>query len=148
MDGQRRGEALDTARLLIDSKARAPRIEAEPSRGLPVWACRRILGDGERGALRGAQRRDPGPGSRHLVQAFLLGLVALAPAGDLETERVAVELQALLGVAHDDRRVIDPEEDAIARPLPAGFALPGGELENLERVAVRVLEGERADATG
>ena len=73
---------------------------------------------------------------------------ALAPADDAKPQGVAVEPQALLGISHDDRRVIDAEEHAVARPLPAGVAFAGRELHDFEGVAVRIREGERADAAG
>jgi hypothetical protein len=44
--------------------------------------------------------------------------------------------------------VIDAEEHAVARTLPARVALARRELEDLERVPIRVLEVERANTAG
>jgi len=56
---------------------------------------------------------------------LLLGVVVFALADDLHPERVVIEPQRLVGVADDDRGVIDPEEHRserchLASPLSAG----------------------------
>ena len=65
--------------------------------------------------------------AEHVVQMFLLDVVVLALAGDLQPERVAVEAERRVGVVDHDGGVIDPEEHARgaaratwAAPLPGG----------------------------
>src|SRR5207245_2984543 len=81
-----------------------------------------------------------------VVEPLLLRPVVLAPAHGPHAEDVPVEAEARLGVAHDDRGVVDTEEHAVTGPMPAGVALVGRELEDLERVPVGIPEVEGADA--
>ena len=82
------------------------------------------------------KRRDAQPGAEHVVQVLLLDVVVLALAGDLQAERVAIEAQRRVGVVDDDRRVIDAEEQPVAR-VPLREALAGGKVQDLEEVADR-----------
>src|SRR5437762_1668787 len=86
--------------------------------------------------------------SSDLVQVLLLGPIVLALALHLESQEIAIEAEARRRVAGDDRRVVDAEEQPAGRSLPLGVALPGRELQDLQHMAVRVLEVEGADAAG
>src|SRR5207247_10918058 len=94
------------------------------------------------------ERGDPEASSEDLVQVLLLGAVVLARSGHSEPERIAVAAEAPLGVSDHDGRVIDAEEEAVARPAPLGVPLVGRELEDLEGMAVGILEIEGADPPG
>src|SRR5206468_4706304 len=91
------------------------------------------------------KRRDAKACAKDVVQALLLRPVVLALACHSEAERVPVAAEALRRVADDDRRVVDAEEEAIARLVPLQIPLAPREPQDLERVAVRILEVERAD---
>src|SRR5262249_9443421 len=92
------------------------------------------------------QRRDAEPHAEDVVQTLLLRTVVLALAGHLEPERVPVAPETLRGVSDDNSRVVDAEEQAVARLAPLRVALARWEPENFKGVAVRVLEVERSDA--
>lgn len=62
-----------------------------------------------------------------------------------EPQLAAVESQALLSPVNDDRRVIDPLEQCLARLMPERLALTGRELDQLQRMSVRIAEIERLD---
>lgn len=68
---------------------------------------------------------------KHVVQVLLLGVVVFALADDLHPERVVIEPQRLVGVADDDRGVIDPEEQPIGA-MPSREPLVGGELQDFQ----------------
>jgi len=84
----------------------------------------------------------------HGVQPLLFDAPVLARAGDAAAQHIAIELQARLRVRHDDRRMVDAEEQPVGRLLPARVALAGREPDDFENVAVRITETERADAAG
>src|SRR5258705_3175304 len=90
------------------------------------------------------ERRDAEAGAKDVVQALLLRPVVLALACHSKAERIPIAAKALRGIADDDRGVVDAKEEAIA-PAPLRIALAGREPQDLERVAVRVLEVKRAD---
>ena len=70
------------------------------------------------------------------------------PPATAQPDQVAVEVGAALGVATRDGRVVDAEEQPAARRCHFGLALVGRELEQLQRMAVRVLELVGLDAGG
>src|SRR6185369_5628267 len=76
---------------------------------------------------------------------FLLCAVVLARAGDAQAECVAIKLQTRLGVADDDRGVIDAKKQFVFL-LPLLLAFAFRELQNLEPVLVRVSKVKRFDA--
>jgi hypothetical protein len=79
---------------------------------------------------------------------LLLGAVVLAAARDAETQRVAIEGEARLGIADHDRGVVDAQEEPPVGLLPARVALPLREGDQLEEVSVRVAKVEGLDAGG
>src|SRR5215470_12517902 len=81
-----------------------------------------------------------------VVQVLLLSSEVLALTGHLESERVAVEPQALLGVAYDYGGVIYAQEQFVRWLAPLCCSFVGRKLQNLERVTVRVFEVERFDS--
>src|SRR5262249_20751834 len=56
-----------------------------------------------------------------------------------------VTLQAYLGIFHDDRRVVDAEEEAVARTMPPRIPLSRREPQDLQRVTLGILEVKGAD---
>src|SRR5438094_9135271 len=81
-------------------------------------------------------------GAKYVVQMLLRCSIILALAGHAHSEQVAVELEAGLGVPHHDGRVIDGEEEFAGRPVPFFCALIRGELKNLYRMLIWILEVE------
>src|SRR5579862_2830516 len=77
---------------------------------------------------------------------LLLGAVVLTHAGDAQPEGVAVEAQARRGVGDHNSRVIDAEEECLARGMPFWQSLARWERKNFEIVTVRVTKVERLDA--
>jgi hypothetical protein len=59
-----------------------------------------------------------------------------------------IETHAGACVRNRDRRVIDPEKEAIGALLPTCVTLAGGEVNQLKRMTVRILEIERRNAGG
>lgn len=57
-------------------------------------------------ARRCAQARDPEPRAGNVVQPFLLRAVVETVTGDSQPQEIAVEAQALVSVAYDDRGVV------------------------------------------
>src|SRR5262249_50816378 len=74
------------------------------------------------------------------------GSEVLAVAGDFESKRVPVELQALLRVGHHDGRMVYPKKQLVRGLMPFWRAFVRRKLQNLERVTVRVFEVERSDS--
>jgi hypothetical protein len=93
---------------------------------------------------------DPQARPEDAVQVLLLLTPVLARAGNAEAEEVAVELQAGIRVGDDDGRMVDAEKEQISRTraAPLRVSLPLREPDQLESVAVRVLEVEGLDAAG
>src|SRR2546428_10130488 len=85
------------------------------------------------------------PGSEDIVQMFLLCAVVLALSSHSHSEYVTVELQTAVGIAYDDRRVINAKEHFVAWTMPSVQALVRRKLENFQRVTVRILEIEGPD---
>ena len=89
----------------------------------------------------------PEVGAEDAVQLLLLRPVVLGLARHLEAQRVPPDGEAPLGVFDGDGGVVDAEEEAVLR-LPARVALAGRELEDLEVMAVGILEVKGLDAAG
>src|SRR5438309_11345272 len=70
------------------------------------------------------------PGSEDIVQMFLLCAVVLALSSHSHSEYVTVELQTAVGIAYDDRRVINAKEHFVAWTMPFVQALIRRKLEN------------------
>src|SRR5262245_16522591 len=100
------------------------------------------LDTGTRGS---PERRDAQTCAKDVVQALLLGPVILTLTSHAKAERVPITAKALSGVADDNCRVIDTKEKPVARSVPSLISLAYGKPQDLERMAVRVLEVERAD---
>src|SRR5262245_25261112 len=77
---------------------------------------------------------------------FLLGAVILARAGDVETERVSIELQTRFRVADNDGSMIDSKKQFVFL-LPLLIAFAFGKLQYFEPVLVRIAKVESLDAT-
>src|SRR6516164_2105817 len=77
---------------------------------------------------------------------LLFGAIVFTFARDLAPECVAVELQAGIRVADNDRRVINPEKKVAGGLMPFRGAFVRRELQNFKWVAVRVLEIKRPNA--
>src|SRR5215471_10981016 len=95
----------------------------------------------------GAQRRDADVGAGHRRQAFLFDTPVIARAGDAQAEAVPIESDTLVGIGYRDRAMVDAEKQPVLL-LPARLALVGRELDQFERMAVRVAEIDGADAAG
>jgi hypothetical protein len=84
------------------------------------------------------------------IEVALLDAAALqrdlAIARNFEAQSIPVEGEAAVGIP--DRRVVDAEEQLVARTVPFWVALALGKLEDLQMVAVGVLEVESLDAAG
>ncbi len=72
---------------------------------------------------------------------FLFNALVVAFPGHPQSQQIAVEGEAPIGIPHHDGGVIDAEEEGLP-VLPARVALIGRELQNLERMAVRITEVE------
>src|ERR1700739_614178 len=96
--------------------------------------------------LRGAQRSDAQMGAKNAVESLLLDAEVLARPGDPQAKHVAVEAQARVGVAYDDRRMVDAEKQPATFCVPLCRALVGRKGQQLEVVAIWVAEVERLDA--
>src|SRR5215831_4184073 len=92
--------------------------------------------------------RDVHPRTEHVRQMLLFDAIILALPGYPQSKQVPVEPQTGLGVAHRDRRVVDPHEQLVSRPMPLWIAFIRGELQDLQRMAVRIFEVERPYAGG
>src|SRR5204863_9556789 len=68
-------------------------------------ARRQVFEKLDAGPRRGPQRGDAQPGAENIIEAFLLGTVVLALAGDLHPQPVSIKTQAGLCVCNDDRGV-------------------------------------------
>jgi len=90
-----------------------------------------------------SQPRDPETRALDVVEPFLLEAEVPALSGHGKPQEIAVEAEAPLGVRHDDGRVVDAEKEAGRRRLPARIALAGWEPDQLEVMAIGVLEVER-----
>src|SRR5215831_13135823 len=74
---------------------------------------------------------------------LLFGAIVFTFASDRESECVAVELQAGIRVADNDRRVINPEKKVAGGLMPFRGAFVRRELQNFKWMPVRVLEIKR-----
>src|SRR5579885_1363937 len=79
---------------------------------------------------------------------LLLGSVILALSGHAQAEQVAIEPQAGFGIGDRNGGVVYSEEQTIALPVPFGIPFVFGELQDFERMLVRILEIERLDSSG
>src|SRR6516225_3353821 len=77
---------------------------------------------------------------------LLFGAIVFTFASDRESECVAVQLQAGIRVADNDRRVINPEKKLAGGLMPSRGAFVRRELQNFKGMAVRVLEIKRPNA--
>jgi len=98
-----------------------------------------ILEELDPGSDRRAQTRDPHMRARHPGKPLLLDAPVLASAGDPQTQAAPIKGEARLGVFHDDRAMVDAEEQPVLF-LPAGSALAARKLDQLERVIVGIPE--------
>src|SRR5712692_9856860 len=95
---------------------------------------------------RSTKARDSQPCTEDVVQVLLLSSVIFALAGDAHPQRVAIEVQARIRVADDNRSVIDAEKQFIVSLVPPRIALAQGKLENFEKVTVWVTKIKGTDA--
>src|SRR6266550_5615963 len=86
------------------------------------------------------------PGSQDIVQMFLLSAVVLTLPRHPHAEYITVELQTAVGIAHDNRRVINTEEHSVTWAMPFLQALVRRKLKSFQRVTVRIFEIESPDA--
>jgi hypothetical protein len=106
-------------------------------------ARRQILQKLDSRTRRRPQRGNSQAGPEYVVEPFLFRAEVLAFAGDLHPQAVAIEPQAGLGIGHDDRSVVDTQEQAFCRYVPLGRTLFRREPQDFERMAVRIAEVER-----
>src|SRR5438874_4591178 len=85
-------------------------------------------------------------GTKHVVQVLLLGSIVFALPGDLHSQYVAIELDAGVGVPHDDCRMVNTEKQLIRGAVPLVQTLVWREVQHLNRMPIWVLEVERRDA--
>ena len=83
----------------------------------------------------------------HGRQPFLFDTPILALACDAQPEPIAVEGKARVGIAHGDRTVINAEKQSVSI-LPARVSLAARELDQLERMAIRIPKVDRTNAPG
>ena len=57
--------------------------------------------------------RDSQMGSKYIIQVLLLNAVILALSGHLQSQQVAIELEARIGVFNNDRCVVDAEKEFV-----------------------------------
>src|SRR5215831_4050442 len=82
---------------------------------------------------------------------LLFGAIVFTFASDCESKCVAVELQAGIRVADNDRRVINPEKKRAGGLMPFRGAFVRRKLQDFKWMAVRILEikgpnaGSRSD---
>src|ERR1043165_2971806 len=76
---------------------------------------------------------------------FLLGAIVFTRARNVQPERVAIKLQARVGIADDDGGVIDSQKQLVLL-LPLPVALTFRELQNLEPVRVGIAKVKGLDA--
>jgi hypothetical protein len=95
-----------------------------------------------------AQRGDAQVRAEDIVQPLLLWAPVLARPGHTKSKSVAIEGEARFGMVDYDRGVINAEEQLVGSPVPLRVAFSFRELENLEVVAVRILEVEGLDPAG
>lgn len=81
-----------------------------------------------------------------MVQTFLFWPVVLTSTNDFETEDITIEPQTHVGIPHDDRRMVNTQEQPVCLPMPPGMALSGGKLQDFEDMAVRVAKVKRLNA--
>src|ERR1041384_4746272 len=106
----------------------------------PAIAWREIFKELNARTWHRTNRSDVKPCSKHIVQVLLFAAIILAFAGDIKPEHVAIELQARVRVAHDDRSVIYAEKQLVRWLMPFRRAFIWRKLKNLKRVPVGVLE--------
>ena len=98
-------------------------------------------------AAAGAQRGEADMGAWHRRQAFLFDTPVIARAGDPQAEPVPIESDTLVRIGYRDRAMVDAEKQPVLL-LPARLTPAGRELDQFERMAVRVAEIDGADAAG
>src|SRR5215510_7091611 len=84
--------------------------------------------------------------SEYVVQVLLLVTVVFTFTGNVQSQEIAIELDAGIRIAHDNRRVIDPQEEFVRGLVPLGQSLVRRELQDFHRMSVWVLEVERRDS--
>src|SRR5215470_350757 len=114
--------------------------------GAPI-AGAQILQKLNSGAGGRSQGGDTKMRAEDVVQVFLFCPIVFAFARDAQTEKVAIELEARVGVGNGDCGMVNPQEDAITWAMPLGIALPLGKPKDFDRVLIRILEVEGLDAT-
>src|SRR5215469_11304300 len=77
---------------------------------------------------------------------FLLGTIVFAFPGYSETKQISIKLQAHFCVADNDCGVIDAQEQLRGRLMPFQLTFLRRELQNLQRVSVRILEVKGANS--
>ncbi len=110
-------------------------------------AGRFVLQKFETRTFRAAQTRDADASARDAAQQLLFAAVVETVSNHGETKFVAIECDAAFHIRHDDCRVIDPAKKGTPA-MPARFAFVSRERNQLEEMAVRVAEVERADLSG
>src|SRR5712692_1194920 len=95
---------------------------------------------------RSTQRGDAEMRAEHIVQMFLLGAIVFACSRDSQTEQLAIELEAGVGVGDHDGGVVDPQKEPVVGALPLRSTFTIGELQNLHGMFVGVFEIESLDS--
>src|SRR5215472_3093584 len=112
----------------------------------PSIAGTQILQKLNSGAGGRSQGSDAKVRTEHVVQVFLLRTVIFALSGNPQTKKIAIKLEARVGVGNGDRGMVNPQEDAVARMVPLGITLPLGKPKDFNGMFVRILEIESPDA--
>src|ERR1041385_9253431 len=86
-------------------------------------------------------------GAENIVEGFLLGAIVFAFTGHAHAQQVPIKAQTRLGVADDNRRVINAHKEVLAWIVPFGQAFLWGEPQNLQNMVIRIAKVKRFDAT-
>src|SRR5215467_14587787 len=112
----------------------------------PSIAGTQILQKLNSGAGRRSQGGDAKVRPENVVQVLLLYAVILAFSGNLQTKKIAIELEAHVRVGNRDCGVINSKKEAATRSMPLGIALPLRKPKDFDGMLVRILEIESPDA--
>ena len=117
-------------------------------RSRPAVAGRDILQKLHADPAATVQGRYAQMGAKHVVQMLLLEAVVVTLAGNMKTQKVAVERKTGAGVGDRNSCVVDSEKQPAIGLLPFRIALALRELQNLQRMTIRVTEVEGLDPSG
>src|SRR2546428_1397297 len=83
-----------------------------------------------------------------MVQVFLFRAIVLTLAYHRESEDIAVKLQTVFRVPHDNGGMINAEEELLRGAMPFRGAFVRGKLQDFERVSIRIFEVKGLNARG